>query len=111
MLRFMRRVNNVLNVVACLHTASMIISSCNNCHQTTVYILDCKTVSLQSLNVKLIHTSSCYLVAMSAENEKVDATQTVKPKKRSEAYKEQEKEELETLEMESTGGGKEGGGG
>jgi hypothetical protein len=66
---------------------------------------------INEINVKLIHTSSCYLVAMSAENEKVDATQTVKPKKRSEAYKEQEKEELETLEMESTGGGKEGGGG
>lgn len=52
-----------------------------------------------------------YLVAMSAENEKEDETQTVKPQKRSEAYKENEKEELETLEMESTGGGKEGGGG
>ena len=46
-----------------------------------------------------------------SKNEKNDETQTVKPKKRSEAYKENEKEELETLEMESTGGGKEGGGG
>ena len=58
-----------------------------------------------------IDASSCYLVAMSTENKKDDETQTVKPKKRSEAYKEKEKEELETLEMESTGGGKEGGGG
>jgi hypothetical protein len=49
---------------------------------------------------------------MSAENEKADETQkTVKPKMRSERDKEQEKEELETLDMESTGGGKEGGGG
>jgi hypothetical protein len=48
---------------------------------------------------------------MSAENEKVDETKNVKPKKRSETYKEKEKEELEILEMESTGGGKEGGGG
>jgi hypothetical protein len=46
---------------------------------------------------------------MSAENEKDDETQTVKPKIRSETDKEQEKQELETLDMESTGGGKEGG--
>ena len=48
---------------------------------------------------------------MSAENEKEDETQTVKPKKRSGTIRRQEKEELETLEMESTGGGREGGGG
>jgi len=48
---------------------------------------------------------------MSAENEKADESQTVKPYIISEADKEQEKEELETLDMESTGGGKEGGGG
>jgi hypothetical protein len=48
---------------------------------------------------------------MSAENEKADESQTVKPNIRSKADKEQEKEELETLDMESTGGGKEGGGG
>jgi hypothetical protein len=62
----------------------------------------CETLYIQGLY---------YLIAMSAENEKGDEAETVKPKIRSETDKEQEKEELETLDMESTGGGKEGGGG
>jgi hypothetical protein len=48
---------------------------------------------------------------MSSEKEIEDEIQTIKSKERSETYKEKEKEEFETLEMESTGGGKEGGGG
>ena len=47
---------------------------------------------------------------MSAENEKDDETQTVKPKIRSETDKEQEKQELETRYAINRGG-KEGGGG
>jgi hypothetical protein len=66
---------------------------------------------IYEINVKLYTCKLLLSVAMSSENEEDDETQTVKPKKRSETDKEKEKEELETLEMESTGGGKEGGGG
>ena len=66
---------------------------------------------IYGINMNLYTCKLYSLVAMSSEKEKEDEIQTVKPKERSETYKEKEKEEFETLEMESTGGGKEGGGG
>jgi hypothetical protein len=66
---------------------------------------------IYGLNVTLYTCNSYSLVAMPAEKENEAEIQTVKPKERSETDKEKEKEEFEILEMESTGGGKEGGGG
>lgn len=79
--------------------------------QTTRVEGDCFSLYPWNKRETLYIQDLYYLVAMSTENEKDDETQTVKPKIRSETDKEQEKEELETLDMESTGGGKEGGGG
>ena len=66
---------------------------------------------IYGINVNLYTCKLLFSVSMPAEKEKEDEIQTIKPKERSETDKEKEKEEFETLEMESTGGGKEGGGG
>ena len=69
-----------------------------------IYLNLCENLYMQDLY---------HLVVMSTQNGKDADTQTVKPKKGSETdnEKEKEKEELEALDVESTAGGKGGGGG